>query len=115
VPYKLLKQCSVLGRVRIMTRPVWPVVVVPRNLVDSTSWNPQGLSRPVMGLLLFDHTLVCVILTRYYQNGITSDRTALKFYMLKLKVHCNQCLYSPIGIIRCWPPSNEVVSNLTLN
>jgi hypothetical protein len=25
VPYKLLKQCSVFGRTRIMTRPVWPL------------------------------------------------------------------------------------------
>jgi hypothetical protein len=27
VPYKLLKQCSVFGRMQIMTRPAWPVVV----------------------------------------------------------------------------------------
>jgi hypothetical protein len=27
VPYKLLKQCSVFGRIRIMIRPVWPAVV----------------------------------------------------------------------------------------
>ena len=32
------------------------------NLGASTSWNPQGLSRPVMGLFyLFNHSSVCVL------------------------------------------------------
>jgi hypothetical protein len=29
-----------------------------KNLEASTSWNPQGLSRPVMGLLCFIHVEV---------------------------------------------------------
>jgi hypothetical protein len=37
VPYKLLKQCSVFGRVRIMTRPMWPVVVECIRVLDTLS------------------------------------------------------------------------------
>ena len=37
-----------------------------RNLGASTSWNPQGLSRPVKGLLY---------LYLYYDQGLTLDRT----------------------------------------
>jgi len=38
-------------------------VPLPLNLGASTSWNPQGLSRPVMGLLYLycEVVLVCVI------------------------------------------------------
>jgi hypothetical protein len=29
------------------------ITLLPSNLGASTSWNPQGLSRPLMGLLYF--------------------------------------------------------------
>jgi len=31
------------------------------NLGNSTSWNPQGLSRPVMGLLYLHTVTVCAV------------------------------------------------------
>jgi hypothetical protein len=39
VPDKLLKQCSCYGRVRIMTRPVWPVVVLYHTARPQSSAN----------------------------------------------------------------------------
>jgi hypothetical protein len=67
-----------------MCRPSW-------NLGASTSWNPQGLSRPVMGLLYL-----------YLEQGITLKRTALLIWKraICLKLPASQpCVLS--WICRC--------------
>jgi len=74
------------------------------NLGASTSWNPQGLSRPVMGLLYLYLYLYRVILTiknvLFYavalifvmKTGVFSMRWKVKFYVQLSWVSLFSCL-----------------------
>ena len=62
------------------------------NLGSSASWNPQGLSRPVMGLL---YLYVVLQWQRRFEKGDTSD---FRTYPVCITV-CEQAILSEIFIV----------------
>jgi hypothetical protein len=51
---------------------------VSRNVKASTSWNPQGLSRSIMGLLYFSQILSRITFFPYYTSVLSHTVICLK-------------------------------------
>jgi len=56
-------------------------VLLSRNLGTLTSWNPLGLSRPVMGLFFFKYK------TRYYNSSHYGPHRSLMLFSVQFDSH----------------------------
>jgi hypothetical protein len=75
------------------------------NLGASTSWNPQGLSRPIMGLLYLYHGVLCSACSDILLSctGYTCSHAGLRAIVTANTFHsfsnmCNLCLLTVCGL-----------------
>jgi len=69
------------------------------NMGASTSWNPQGLSRPVMGLLY----LYLYLLLRMYQILHLYIFNVLLIFVIVLKMYFNTVAMFLFYVFNCEP------------